>query len=221
MKVIFEKECFRRIKGFTKLAEGEVAGMARVENLKGNFHVHDLKLLPNQEVSGGSVDLQNDSLVGLLLAVENPQEFKFLWHSHASMGTFISQIDKACIDGFLETSQFLISCVSNKKGDILIQLDAVVNEMRLSTKLDYSIGKDIEEYSDLEPELDANVKEKLIVTGFGTHGLFEQDLIDLDDDRDVLDEIYGTPKKEKDKRISDKEYKNNVIKRWGRNILGF
>lgn len=158
MKIIIETETLRRINGFTALASGEVCGMARVSiNQIKVPYIHDLKLLPYQEVSGSSASLDNTKLAIFLSMVDKPEEFKFLWHSHVHMTAGLSTTDEACIVGFLKTSPYLISCVTNKRGEILVQMDAMVEGIRLSQACDLSSTP--EEYSDLLQEFNANVKQ--------------------------------------------------------------
>lgn len=158
MKIIIESETLRRIKGFTAIASGEVCGMARVNigQIKVPY-IHDLRLLPDQEVSGSSAILDNTKLAIFLSMVDNPEEFKFLWHSHVNMGAGLSNTDETCIIGFLKTSPYLISCVSNKRGEMFIQMDAMVEGIRLSQAC--VLSSTPEEYSDLLPEFNANVKQ--------------------------------------------------------------
>jgi|GEM_PF-3753389 len=155
MKIEIEEETLRRIKGFTRLASSEVGGMARVVIKDKVPYVYDLKLLPDQKVTGASVKLDNVKLALFLSTVANPEEFRFLWHSHADMPAGLSSIDLICIDGFLETSPYLISCVSSKSGKMFIQFDGIINGLRIVQGCSFQVES--ESYDDLKAELDSHV----------------------------------------------------------------
>lgn len=164
MKIIFEREVYNRMMGFTKLADTEVAGIARVEPRRDNIYVdniyvYDLRLLKNQKVTNGNVNIDVDEVGKFISSLQNPHEFKFLWHSHCNMGAFLSGTDEQFIEKFLLTGDFLISCVTNKKEDILIRLDAKIAGIRLSVELDYEIEEDIN-YNELDKELKENIIEE-------------------------------------------------------------
>lgn len=170
MKIAIEGETLRRIKGFTHLANGEVGGMARVVIRDKTPYVYDLKLLPDQKVTGASVIVDNTKLALFLSTVANPEEFRFLWHSHADMQASLSGIDLKCIDGFLETSPYLISCVSSKKGKLFIQFDGVVNGLRIAQSC--SFQAEPEKYDDLKAELDSHIVQDI---NRYFHGFVEDD----------------------------------------------
>lgn len=155
MKIEIEGETLRRIKGFTHLASGEVGGMARVVIRDKTPYVYDLKLLPDQKVTGASVTVDNAKLALFLSTVTNPEEFRFLWHSHADMQACLSSIDLKCIDCFLETSPYLISCVSSKNGKLFIQFDGTVDGFRVAQNCNFKIES--EKYDDLKAELDSHI----------------------------------------------------------------
>jgi len=153
-----EKETMRRMRGFTELASGEVAGMARVTQIGSppQMYISDLRLFKNQKVSGASVDLENIDFMQLLAELPEPQQFKFLWHSHGTMDAFFSAIDQSCIEGFIKTSPFFISCVTAKRGGIKVRLDTIINGQWCTYP-----GKDKDDYKDLKKELNEHiVKEK-------------------------------------------------------------
>lgn len=155
MKIAIEEETLRRIKGFTHLADGEVGGMGRVIIKDRTPYIHDLKLLPDQKVTGASVIVDNLKLALFLSTVTNPEEFRFLWHSHVNMQACLSSIDLRCIDSFLETSPYLISCVSSKKGKMFIQFDGVINGLRIVQNC--TLQTIPEEYDDLKAELNSHI----------------------------------------------------------------
>lgn len=159
MEIIIERETYRRIKGFTKLANGEVAGIARVKFLDSKLYVSNLILLPDQETTSSSVEFEPLKLMRVVISQNSPEEFRFMWHSHANMNTFISGTDEACIEYILKTSPFVISCVSNKEGKLLLRLDArVEGGIRISIICDYRVEEF--SYDDLKEELKRNVKTK-------------------------------------------------------------
>jgi proteasome lid subunit RPN8/RPN11 len=171
MFITIEAETLRRIKGFTHLAPGEVTGMARVKTVKGELFVYDLQLLPEQRVTAGSAELDNEQLALFLCEQENAEEFKFLWHSHVRMAASLSTIDETCIKGILITSPYLISCVSNKNGDMHLQFDAMIDGVRISQTAKLS-EETIIDYSDLETELNSHIIRIMPPVIYGYNGNF-------------------------------------------------
>lgn len=159
MKVTIETEALRRIRGFTQLADGEVGGMARVDISDGKLYIHDLQLFQDQEVGSASVEQTQEKFAMFLSTVERAEEFKFLWHSHGNMGTYLSTTDENCIASFLETSPFIISCVSNRSGEIFMRFDGIFEGLRLM--LPVEIEQDKANYQDLEDEFKVNVRTKV------------------------------------------------------------
>lgn len=214
MNIKMENETLRRIKGFTRLADGEVGGMARVAVINKTPYVYDLRLLPNQEVTGASIKVNNPELALFLSTVERPDEFKFLWHSHVNMQAMLSNIDQVCIDGFLETSPFLISCISSKKGEIFVQFDSIINDIRISQNC--TIKTISETYDDLKEELSShiiNINDNYFC-GFEednnyNNNLLKHELIPLDD---FIDRNYGNSSRNIDLFSNIKNIDINVFK---------
>lgn len=212
-KVLIEPETMRRIRGFTHLASGEVGGMARVTMKNGNFYVHDLLLLPDQKVSAASVHLDTEKLALFLSIVDNPDEFKFLWHSHVNMSATLSGVDDNCIDGILETSPYIISCVTNKRNEIYAQIDFKIEGVRLSLSMDVEVDVD---FTDLQQELKDNVKEeqpRIIPStkyGYGYHGGYRSDPLFYDhfDYFDNEDTLFNKNNDNKNAK------ENNPKKKW-------
>lgn len=192
MKIVIEQGTLRRMNGFTALASGEVCGVARVSITQLKIpYVHDLILLPDQEVSGSSAMLDNTKLAIFLSTVDKPEEFKFLWHSHVHMSACLSSTDEACIVGFLKTSPYLISCVTNKRGEMFIQMDATIEGIRLSQAC--VLSSTPEEYKDLLPEFNANVKQvqtdMFIQRYVSRHFIDEEDYLITDQDEGQTDNL--------------------------------
>jgi hypothetical protein len=100
----------------------EISGLGIVERLEdGDLHIKEVHLL-NQEVTGGTTDLDEEAVFEFLGAAEKPEEIKLWWHSHVNMGVFWSGTDDATIQRFGGSGWFL-SIVGNKKGEYLCRLD--------------------------------------------------------------------------------------------------
>lgn len=161
MQIEIDSVALRRIRGFTHLASGEVVGMGRTKMNKANnsIFVYDVKLLPKQVVSFCSASLDVSLVAEFLSSVENPNEFKFLWHSHGNMEAFMSTTDTTCVKSLLKTSNYIISCVSSKKTEWVTQLDINFNGVVVSISCNL-VEKYSNNYEDLKEEFDKNVQQE-------------------------------------------------------------
>jgi hypothetical protein len=118
-------EVEERMRHYTRLARGEVSGLGLVEEFDGGFLVTDL-FLPKQECSASSTTLCDEAVATLLLELDrsgrDPAQLKFWFHSHGSMNVFWSNTDQECIED-LANGDYLLSLVTNKRGDMLARLD--------------------------------------------------------------------------------------------------
>ena len=118
-------EVEERMRHYTNLAAGEVSGLGTVEQFDGGFLVTDL-FLPRQECSPGGTELDQESVATLLMELDHagkdPGTLKFWWHSHGGLDTFWSRTDEECVNN-LANGDYLLSLVTNKRGDVLARLD--------------------------------------------------------------------------------------------------
>ena len=118
-------EVEERIRHYTTLATGEVSGLGTLEEFDGGFLVNDI-FLPRQECSPGGTELDQESVATLLLELDNAGTdsgtLRFWWHSHGDLEVFWSHTDEECINN-LANGDYVLSLVTNKKGNILARLD--------------------------------------------------------------------------------------------------
>ena len=118
-------EVEERMRHYTRLVRGEVSGLGLVEEFDGGFLVTDL-FLPKQQCNASSTMLCEEAVATLLLELDrsgrDPAQLKFWFHSHGSLPVFWSNKDQECIED-LANGDFLLSLVTNKRGDMLARLD--------------------------------------------------------------------------------------------------
>lgn len=121
---------YQKMKLWVEMAKGEISWLGSIVELKekGNiygFLVEDIHLL--KQVCSLTNTVLDDQSVGAFLTemVMQGQDVSNIrgWlHSHAQMKTFWSGTDETCIQN-LANSNYLISVVTNKEGDILARVD--------------------------------------------------------------------------------------------------
>jgi hypothetical protein len=118
-------EVEERMRHYTNLAAGEVSGLGTVEEFDGGFLVTDL-FLPKQTCSPGGTDLDQESVATLIMELDqagkDPGALRFWWHSHGNLDVFWSGTDEQCINN-LANGDYVLSLVTNKRGDVLARLD--------------------------------------------------------------------------------------------------
>lgn len=115
---------YNKMKVFIDAATGEISGLGYVKNVGNKFYIDDIVLL-KQECSTATTDLDPDALSEYFTeCIENGVDtstLKLWWHSHAHMGVFWSSTDENTIQTL--NDEWMISIVSNKRGEILARLD--------------------------------------------------------------------------------------------------
>ena len=162
MKILLPVEVYLKLKYYTLLSKGEISGLGRI-SLKGkdNIIVDDVYIF-KQENSAGSTDLDKKS-VALFLEQEyksgnNINNIKLWWHSHADMTIFWSGTDISTIESLGETSDFIVSIITNKQLEIKGQID-VFKPFR-NTLEDIPVEIGIED-KNLKLQIAKEIKEKV------------------------------------------------------------
>lgn len=124
--VILPLEIYNKMLTYTKLIDTEINGMGLVEQLNlTNFKITEIFLL-KQNVTGGSCDIEQNSMVKLAERLieegKNPGMLRFWWHSHPKMGTFWSAVDENTGREF-GGSEYFISIVINQEGKMKCKIN--------------------------------------------------------------------------------------------------
>ncbi len=118
-------EVEERIRHYTQLAVGEISGLGTVEEFDGGFLVTDI-FLPKQSCSPGGTELDRESVATLIVELDqagvDTGTLRFWFHSHSNLDVFWSPTDEQCISN-LANGDYVLSLVTNKKGQMLARLD--------------------------------------------------------------------------------------------------
>jgi proteasome lid subunit RPN8/RPN11 len=117
----------KKMLDMSRAVDSEVGGMLVCTISEDEISIDDL-LIPEQTVSGASVDIDSDKLSEFVtpLAESDPELFSRIrgwWHSHCNMEPFWSGTDTNNIKDMLKDFSTLISVVSNVHGAMTVRLD--------------------------------------------------------------------------------------------------
>jgi proteasome lid subunit RPN8/RPN11 len=115
-----------RMDAYIKVAGGEISGLGTVSIPEPNVFLIEEIFLLKQKNTYVTTDLntaaQAEFIREWLQQGRNISTIRLWWHSHASGNTFWSSPDCQTIESF-GGSDWMVSVVSNKRGDILARLD--------------------------------------------------------------------------------------------------
>lgn len=130
MKLYLTKKVHQKLRYYTEQCSEEISGLGKITMMDDPVYekcllVHDIEIF-KQEVSGTHSTIDDDTLAKFLYektkAKENLSEYRFWWHSHATMAVFFSGTDTGTIDKSTEFP-WLVSLVTNHKGDLKARFD--------------------------------------------------------------------------------------------------
>lgn len=102
----------------------EISGIGTVRQVGRDFVIDEVFLL-EQEVTGGTTDIDDDAIAKFLVEWigrdRDPLELKLWWHSHCNFSTFWSSTDNSTIEKF--QNGWMISVVGNHARDWKTRLD--------------------------------------------------------------------------------------------------
>ena len=146
---------------YTKHCAFEVGGLIIADGM----NVLDV-VLPEQEVSGASVDYNMKDLHKTLYAIvkQAPEllpKIKGTWHSHANLGASFSGTDEETAKEFARMGQYAISVVTDKEGKAIVKLHALVPIINLPVSID-GVGWSLDlGDKDLESQCMEDLKSKV------------------------------------------------------------
>lgn len=206
--------CWDKIRFWVNRTSQEISGLGCIKLLKNNtFLVYDVFLLKQKNTSSFT-DIDDLAVQQLMLALDAEDEkdkgsrladLRFWWHSHANMGTFWSSQDDFNIEQKLfgsstegaPLSQWWVSLVTNRVGDVLSRLDTSRPWMKIDkighSIVDHEIAPDIKEFC--ENEYKTKVEENTYTASSNKNinniGNYYKYRWDSDDINDYLSDLYG------------------------------
>lgn len=123
-EIVVTHKAYTKICAYTDLCNNEISALGCVKIEDNKIVIEDIYLF-EQYVTGASTDISQKDVANFLCEYirngKDPSKLKFWWHSHATMGVFWSGTDINTINRF--SSDWMISMVSNKHGDIKLRID--------------------------------------------------------------------------------------------------
>lgn len=126
-KVYITAAAHRQLMAYIGAVYTEISGLGIVEMPRpGMLVITDIMLL-EQESTSGDTNLDQDAMGRLMFqmieAGQDTGTLKFWWHSHANMDVFWSATDESAIANLVEGSEWILSIVGNRQGEILARID--------------------------------------------------------------------------------------------------
>lgn len=129
IKISIPLQNYLKLKYYTTLCPMEISGLGKIsysKKDKNNIKIEDVFIFP-QKVGYSNTDLDKKS-IALFLEKEYTKnksisDIRLWWHSHADMPVSFSSTDELTIQNFGETSDFIISLVTNHKMEMVARID--------------------------------------------------------------------------------------------------
>lgn len=159
--IYFTLEAMAKLKACVDLADGEVSGLGKVEQLGKDFLVSEVVLI-EQESSWGSTVLDDEALAGFLKELiskgDDPSLWRLWWHSHGWNKPFYSKEDEKTCKRF--DNEWMLSIVTSKRGECIGRID-VYRPIHLCQELPVRVYLHLpeEELAKLKKELREKVRK--------------------------------------------------------------
>ena len=156
------EKAFRKMSFYSKECDSEILGLLIIDKEENKLIVEDVILL-EQEASYGSCELDEEKLAKFMFKYPKKLgKIRGWWHSHAESGVFWSVTDENTIERLQKTMRYVLSIVTNKKGEILLRVD--VKEPKVTfDNISYhiSFNKDNKFDKKLKKEIKRKVKPEI------------------------------------------------------------
>ncbi len=116
-------EAYKKLMTYVRLCDTEVGGLASLD--RQTMTIDDVTIL-NQTATGASVEQDEEATLAFSKerrAIGDHHKWRVHWHSHVNMEAFHSTTDTTLIENFGVYTDWLISLVFNKKGEMVGRLD--------------------------------------------------------------------------------------------------
>lgn len=124
--VFYTVDAWKTIEYLVMKAEKEIGWFGLVDEYDdGNYCITEI-LIPHQEVTSASVDIETDAiskLVNQLMdAGKNPEKLRYHGHSHVNMQVIPSTTDQNHLEEYMEDCPWFIRGIYNKKGESKVDI---------------------------------------------------------------------------------------------------
>ena len=212
--LILSQKAFLKMRYYTRFADGEISGIGKTTVDKdGDILVEDIMIF-KQVCSGASTELDEGDQAKFLFDLkkngESPKNWNVWWHSHDNMAVMWSSTDDGTIEDHGSIHTYLISIVTNKKGEYKARLDIFPKDespFKAQTTARYDLDVKI-----LELPEQTEKKEKL------------QEIIDKAEEKiEQLDEnptIEKACEKEVEKKVTKRKYITTAVSTYNKQDRG-
>lgn len=145
MKCFLSQLAAQKLKYYVDSVNAEISWIGKSEIIDGNIYIKDV-LIRKQVCTGSNTNIDEDDdameAFKMVQAGENLNDWNVWWHSHANMGVFWSGTDTNTIKSHANNGGYLVSLVTNKKGEYRTRLDIFpkdVSPLKITT---YYLAKD-------------------------------------------------------------------------------
>jgi len=129
MKIIFPVKVYQKMRAYVNGIKYEISGLGKIQRVDDVILVQDVKIF-RQRVTRTETVLDRRELGkfydDILVEGGDLADWKLWWHSHADMDVFFSSVDLNTISDFdneTDRSNWMLSIVTNKKEELLAQVD--------------------------------------------------------------------------------------------------
>ena len=162
MKIIFNKEAYKKMFNYIDAVDTEISGFGKISiTATGDILVEDVKIF-KQTVSASETELSDEAignfLEELIALGEDPYNWKLWWHSHANMGVFWSGTDTATMSKLSANNDWQLSIVGNRKHELKCRVNIYKPFNYFQDDLKWEIENNTES---IPQEIIDEVKEKV------------------------------------------------------------
>jgi proteasome lid subunit RPN8/RPN11 len=145
----------------TQSVDTEITGWLDVRRDKEYFHISGDLVVPEQEVSGASVDV---SATNMAVMLDKHENVRLWWHSHVRMGTSASVTDIKQMEGYSENTPYYLMLITNQSNEYTLELwDMENNLIWEQLEFDMVPKRNHDKFSAL---IEKNVKKKVFTSPY-------------------------------------------------------
>lgn len=126
IKCYIDNVCAQKLKYYVGATKLEISGIGKSEIINGDIYLRDV-IIFKQKCTGASTDLDEQDMARvqyqMTKAGDDLKNWNVWWHSHANMGVFWSGTDTTTINEHANNGSFLVSLVTNHKGEFKTRVD--------------------------------------------------------------------------------------------------
>lgn len=152
MELYIPNNTYLKLKYFTELADGEIAGIGKTKFENNKIILLNVKIL-HQEASYGEANITEKGFAKFLYELEkngeNITDWNCWWHSHGEMDAFHSSTDMNTLIEQVGKMPYLISLVTNKAGKFVAKVTIYPEDkspLKIETHYSEDLKVNVEKY---------------------------------------------------------------------------